>query len=396
MRRLWPSLFLLASWPLLADRADTILVIPFFNQSHNENLDWIGVSVAQTVREALSGRGLLVLEREERQEAYRRLSIRPNAVLTHASVIKVAEALDATQVIYGDFNFTPAADAGPATALKGRLDFRAYTLSMDRMRTGPELLESGPLENLATLEAHLAWQILQSVAPERTPPAEVFLRQQPAVRLDAVESYTRGLLASHPEQKHRYFTQAARLDARFWQPGFELGRLYWNQKEFRLAADWFAKVPPTAFRYLEANFFLGVCRYQTGDYASAVRAFQLVARSVPLNEVINNLAAAESKLDQEAAVEDFRKAIEGDPTDPDYHFNLGYVLWKRRQFEAAAQSFRAALDRNPEDSQATLFLGRCLNHSGPRPGDPNGSAERLKLNYEEGAWRQLKAALSHE
>lgn len=376
-----------------AEPADTILVLPFFNTSGTANLDWIGVSISQTVREALRGRGLLVLEREERQEVYRRLSIRPSARLTHASVIKVAEALDAGEVIYGEFNYTPAAENEPAPL--GHLDLKAYTLDMDRMRAGPEFLESGPLEELAGLQRHLAWQVLRHLDPA-APSAEEFLREQPAARLDAIENYARGLLATRPEQKHRYFTQAARLDERFSQPNFELGRLYWDQKDYRSAAEWLAKVQPSGPRYFDASFLLGICHYNLGEYAAAAQAFELVARSVPLNEVFNNLGAAESKQDRPEALENFRKALEGDAADPDYHFNIGYVLWKRGQFDAAAESFRAALARNPGDTQAMQLLGRCLKRTGPHPGDARELAERLKLNYEEAAWRQLKAALGRE
>jgi len=58
-------------------RAETVLVLPFFNHSQSANLEWIGESVAETVRDSLSSEGLLVLDREDRLEAYRRLSLRP-------------------------------------------------------------------------------------------------------------------------------------------------------------------------------------------------------------------------------------------------------------------------------------------------------------------------------
>ena len=49
------------------------------------------------------------------------------------------------------------------------------------------------------------------------------------MRLDAVESYVRGLLATlDPEQRHRFFTQAARLDEHYSQPCFQLGKTYWE------------------------------------------------------------------------------------------------------------------------------------------------------------------------
>ncbi len=391
MRRL-PPLPVLVAFSVVLARADTVLVLPFYSQPPSAGLDWIGESVAQTIAEALTAHGLLVLDRDDRQEAMRRLSIRPNAPLTHASVIKVADTLDATEVIYGQFEFSPA-PAGAPPGSRGSLQFTVWTLNMRRMRNGPQFLESGPLDGLAALQTHLAWQALAYLDSAHTPPAAQFASEHPPVRLDAMENYTRGLLAAGAEQKHRYFTQAARLDESFWQPVFQLGRLYWAQKEYRLAADWFSKVKPVAPRYFEATFLLGLCRYYTSDFAAAQQAFQTVARSVPLNEVFNNLGAAESKRNLPNAIVDLRKALEGDPADPDYRFNIGYVEWKRGDFGSAEESFLAVLSRNPGDAQAAQLLDRCRKKSGPRAADLKQGFERVKLNYEEEAWRQLKLAI---
>jgi Flp pilus assembly protein TadD len=99
-------------------------------------------------------------------------------------------------------------------------------------------------------------------------------------------------------------------------------------------------------------------------------------------------------LNQPAALESFRKALEGDTADPDYHFNVGYAQWKAGRFNQAADNFRAVLERNPEDPETTLMLGRCLKRSGPTATELRVSGrERLKLNYEETAYRQLLAAI---
>src|SRR2546426_5050877 len=89
-------------------RADSVLVLAFLNQSNSSNVDWLGESFAETIRESLASQGILVLSRENRMEAFRRLSIRPDAVLTRASIIKLGEALDATQVIYGHYEMAGA------------------------------------------------------------------------------------------------------------------------------------------------------------------------------------------------------------------------------------------------------------------------------------------------
>jgi tetratricopeptide (TPR) repeat protein len=371
--------------------ADTVLVLPFFNQSKTANLDWIGESIAATLHDALASQSVLALDREDRLEAYRRLAIRPGALLTRASIIKVGDALDAAVVIYGQYDLKPAA----AAASRGSLQITARVIDLKHTRQGPEFGEVGALEDLAALETHLAWQAMQFLAPKTAPSEEDFRKTRPAIRVDAIESYVRGLLATAPEQKHRFFTQAARLDERFSQPAYELGRIYWERKEYRIAAGWLERVTRPDSNFLEAQFLLGLCRYQGGRFAEAAKAFELVAASVPLNEVYNDLGAALSRSNLlPAATENFRKAVEGDSSDPDYHFNLGYALWKSGQFAAAVESFRAVVARNPEDAEATQLLGRCLKNDGPRAGEPKAEGrERLKTNYEEAAYRQLQAEL---
>src|SRR5260221_4669732 len=160
-------------------RADTVLVVPFFSLSNTANLDWIGESIAETIRESLSGHDVLALDREERQEAFRRLSIRPYALLTRASVIKLAESLDAGQVIFGQYSVTPGADSS-----KGSLRITSRILDLKRIKQGPELNELGALEDLAAIGTHLAWQALKAVAPKTAVSEEQFRMTRPSLRVD--------------------------------------------------------------------------------------------------------------------------------------------------------------------------------------------------------------------
>ncbi len=374
-------------------QAATYLILPFFNVSKNPNLDWIGESLADSVRAALSSEGLMALSRDERIEAYSRLSLRPYALLTKASVVKIGEELDAEQVIFGQYDVKPVPDS--PTKSRGSLQITARVLDLKHVKQGPEFRELGALEDLAALQEHLAWQALRYLKPVGAPSEAEFRQRHPAVRVDAVENYTRGLLATNADDKHRFFTQAARLDSHYSLPDFQLGRLFWSKKEYSSAAEWFQKVAPGDVHYHEANFFLGLCRYHTGDFAGAESAFQMVARVIPLSEVYNNLAAAESRANIiPAAVDNFRKALEGDNSDPLYQFNLGYALWRAGSFTAAAERFHTVLDHDPDDAVAALLLERCDKRSGPRPGDSQTEGlERLKTNYEESAYWQLKAVL---
>lgn len=373
--------------------AETTLVLPFFNHSKTSNLDWVGESIAESVRDALASEGILVLDREDRIEAYRRLSLRPGAELTHASVLKIGESLDAAHVVYGFYELL-AAEPGKDQS-KGSLRITARILDLKRTRQGPSYGEVGAIEDLGALQVRLGWQTLQQLSPKTAPAEREFVAARPAVRLDAVESYVRGLLSTTPEQRHRYFTQAARLDANYSQPCFQLGKTYWEKKDYKIAAGWLERVARSDPHYLEAQFFLGLCRYANGDFKGAEQCFQFVSTVLPLNEVYNDLGVVQAQRnDFTAAASSFRKALEGDDADPDYHFNLGSALWRSGQYPAAADSFRNALARNAKDSEATTMLGRSLKQEAPRPGDTKAEGKpRLKTNYEEAAYRQLQAEL---
>jgi tetratricopeptide (TPR) repeat protein len=375
-------------------RAETVLALPFFNHTNQANLDWIGESVAESVRDSLASEGLLVLAREDRMEAYRRLSLRPGAELTHASVIKLGEALDASRVIFGEYELLPAASANPPS--RGSIRITAHILDLKQLHLGAPFSQTGAMEDLAAIEARLGWQALEALRPKTAPTEEEFLQARPPVRIDAVESYIRGLLSTSPEQRHRLFTQAARLDEHYSQPCFQLARISWEKKDYKTAASWFNRVGGKNPHYLESQFFLGLSRYDIGDFEGAEKSFELVAASMPLNEVYNNLGAVQDRRGNFAgAIASFRKAQEGDEADPDYHFNLGYSQWHAGQYADAAASFREALARNPNDADATALLGHALQREGPRPGDPKTEGRvRLKTNYDEAAYRQLQMELT--
>ena len=377
--------------------AETVLPLSFFNRSNSSNLDWIGESIAESVRDSLASEGLLVLDRADLLEAYRRLSLRPGAELTHASVFKIGISLDASQVVYGSYELLPV-EAGAETGKdpsRGSLRITARILYLKQTRQGPVFTELGALEDLAALEAHLGWQILSQLSPKSAPSEQEFMRARPPVRLDAVENYIRGLLSANIEQRHRLFTQAARLDEHYSQPCFQLGKAFWEKKDYRIAAGWLARVARSDPHYLEAQFFLGLCRYYTNDFAGAEQCFQTVSAAIPLNEAFNNLGAAKARRDDAAgAIANFKKALEGDSADPDYHFNIGYMQWRSGQYAAAVESLRAAVAVKPDDQEATSMLGRSLKQEGARPGEPKlDDRYRLKTTYEEAAYRQLQAEL---
>ncbi|MSV32873.1 MAG: tetratricopeptide repeat protein [Bryobacterales bacterium] len=379
------SLFLLA--PLA--QADATVALPLFNLSKDRSVDWVGESAAENIIEALHGEGVVTLDRIDRAEAYQRLALRPAVSLSRASIVKIADELDASHAIFGSFEIV----RDPAAKSTVRLVVRV--LDLRKLSQSPEFTEVGLLEDLASHQNKIAWKVLTAIVAKPATTETEFLARQPNVRVDAMENYIRGLLAKDEAARHRFFTQAARLDPKYSQPCFQLGLHYWEKADYQHAAQWFQRVARTDPHYMQALYYSGICRHYIAEYAAAESAFAIVAAAVPLNEVFSNLGASQLRQAKLApAIENFERALEGDPADPDYHFNLAYALWHAKRFDEAADRFRAVLQRIPDDRDATTLLGFCLKRDPPRPGDPKQEGlERIKEEYEETVFRQLKSML---
>lgn len=377
----------------MAAFGDSFVVLPFANLSRNANLDWIGEGIADEMRETLAANGMIVLDRDAREEGYKRLGIRQNVLLTRASVMKIAEALDAEQVVYGEFEFQPA-PAGATPASRGTLKVIGHVLDRKNLRQGPEFSELGALEDLAAIQGRVGWRALHTLHPEGAPPLEEFMNARPVYRVDAIENYVRGLLATNPDVQHRYFTNAIRIEPSLSRVHFRMGMLHYGRKEYKLAVDEFVKVLPANSHYRESQFFVGVCKFRTSDFAGAQAAFEQVGKDIPLSEVLNNIGVAQARRNMpEEALETIGKALEGDPADATYQFNMGLMLWKRGKLDEAAEHFQIAADRDPADTESQTMLTRCQKKQGPRPQDRMDFRERLKTGYEETAWLQLKSML---
>ncbi len=177
--------------------ADSAAVLPFTNatpavsgspaapsgpaSSPTSSVDWVGESISETIREALASRGVVTLDRDDVMDAYRRLRLRPSLEPSAASVLKLGDTMDVEQIVSGTFSVSPVA----GSESKGSLKVSARITDRHRMRQSPEFRETGALEDLATLEAHVAWRTLQALAPQSAPPESEFRSLRFNIRLDA-------------------------------------------------------------------------------------------------------------------------------------------------------------------------------------------------------------------
>ena len=348
--------------PLLqaAPETRTVLVFPFENRSTRPDLDWLSEGFAEVVSSRLAGPSRYVLDRDERIAAYEELGVPTDTALTLASDFKVAETLGVDWAVIGSF-----------TVQGDRLTARGRLLDMRHLTLKPTLEATGELAEVVDLEARLAWRLLATEDPGfTTGKEEDFTRQFPAIRLDAFENYIRGLMAADADSRVHFLEESDRLNPADHAAAFELGRYYFDQKDYADSAKWLRKLTALDSDYLESVFLLGVDEFFLGHEAEAEKAFALLARQVPLGEVSNNLGVLEARQGRYAeALASFERAYDGDSTDPDFGFNLGACFWYLKRYSEAAKHLEEAVRANDDDPAAHTLLGAVLGKLGDTAGE---------------------------
>ena len=305
---------------------------------------------------------MFILDRDERLRVYRNLGIRETGIRTLATNLKIASELDAEYVVFGTFQVEEF-----DVVHESRVTLAITVMDVGKWRKLGEVRVEGKLLDLGNLETRAAYLVLRALQPGETEEESTFLEQYPPVRLDARESYVRGLIADAEDARHRYFTQAVRLEESYSAPAFRLAELYWQKRNYRQAAVWLRKLGGEMSHRREVLFMLGVCEARLGRYAEAEVQLRALYASAPLPEVANNLAVVLSRQNREGVLELLSYAVDREPEDPDYRFNLGHALWLRERYDDAVERFREVLDLVDEDEEATRMLGRSLQREISRP-----------------------------
>jgi tetratricopeptide (TPR) repeat protein len=333
----------------------TLVVIPFENTSPTPGLEWLGESFPTTFASQLDSPLLYVVSREERLRAYDRQGIPASVHPSRATIYRLAEQMDVDYATLGSYSY----DGENLTATAQLLDMRAQKLL-------PAVTESSKLSEFATLQSALAWDLLRLIRTNFSVPKDKYVASVPPMRLDALENYVRGMLAPTADEKLQHYREAVRLNPTFSEAWLELGKIYLAQRSYEPAMAAFEKIPPTSRFAREANFYLGLSSYAHGDFDKAETAFEFVAARLPLAEVYNNLGVVAVRRNQKQAVDDLERAIENDPSQPDYHFNLAVVFLHVGEKAKAVRELRLALERRPNDTEARTLLD-ALASSGGNP-----------------------------
>jgi tetratricopeptide (TPR) repeat protein len=369
----------------------TVLIVPFENVSSASGLEWLGESFPEMLHEQLNSPILYVASRDERLRAYDRQGIPANIQPARAILYRVAEQMDVDYVVFGSYRYNDSDRSLTATAQL--LDMRAQKLS-------PASTESATVADLGSLQSALAWDLLKLIRSDFSIAKDKYIASVPAMRSDAMESYIRGVLAATAAEKVQNYRNATRLSPAFARAWLELGKAHYAQHNYDLAMAALEQVPHPSSVSREANFYLGLSAYSRGDFAKSESAFEFLAVRMPLAEVYNNLGVVAARRGQKKAAEYFARAVHNDPSDADYHFNLGVTLLEAGDRSGAIREFRAALEHRPGDAEAKTLLDSLNPNPTNGPIVPSSAnvkmpSERIKRNYDEDAFRQVNTQIGN-
>lgn len=365
-----------------------VLVLPFDNRSGNASLNWIGDSFPDTLNKRLNAAGFLTISHDDRTFAYDHMGLPVDFKPTRATTIRMAQVLDANFVIIGSYIVQP----GPGNGAANRITIQAKVLSIDSLRLSPVIEDSAELARLFDAENAVAWKVAGVLDPHFSASEQTFLAAQGAVSLPAFEDYIRGTNATTDVERLKRLRDAVALAPNYADALLALGKEQYAERSFEAAAATLAKVPTTDRLALEANFYLGLARFNSADYAGAQKAFAFVAGQLPLPEVVNNVGVAVSRQGKDGVAE-FQRASAADPSDEDYHYNLAIALFRRGDTAGATLQVKAALKLKPADNEAIelrsqLKLAAPGAHLNANADNGFSPLERIRRNYSETGFRQ--------
>ena len=371
----------------------TLLIMPFENHSRVVGADWISEACPEVLSQRMSSPKVYVIDRDDRVFAFDHAGVPVAVRPSRATTFRVAEQMGADYVVLGSYEVTDST-----------FQVTAQLLDVKDLKLHPVIQSRGPLADFVDLQTAVAWQLLHEMPNPQPGTQQQFVKSAPPIRLDAFENYVRGVVTTSRQSKIHYFKEALRLNPNYSVAALELGKVYYDSHDYEQAAVWFGKIPQNDPFAGEATFLLGMSEYYRGSLDRAYAAFNSLVTRIPLTEVYNNLGVVDARRGRHAAAaEYFSKALNADPSDADYRFNYALALYKGGDSAGATRQLREELQHRPSDVEAKSLLDMISRGVTPPSGtsaasisgQPRIPIERIKRNYDETSYQQLKMEINN-
>ncbi|MDA1000094.1 MAG: tetratricopeptide repeat protein [bacterium] len=140
------------------------------------------------------------------------------------------------------------------------------------------------------------------------------------------------------------------------------GQIHLEKKEYFSAQYEFQNALKVDGTHVQASFGLGQAYLESGDVEKAKEIFDQLGDNTKLYEkenkhTLNDLGIVLRKQQMyDAAISNYRKAIEIDAKDPVLYFNLGRAFWHKGNRGDALDNLRESIKLDPDFEHAKEFM----------------------------------------
>lgn len=138
-----------------------------------------------------------------------------------------------------------------------------------------------------------------------------------------------------------------------------LGMCYYATAQYEQALPYLKKAVEKSPDNLQLHTVLAQSCLWAKQYDCTLEEYKQILQLNPESAQADMLAgeAMDGLNDAEGAIRQFEAAVKAAPNEPNVHFGLGYLLWKRHSFPEAAEQFKQELANDPNHAQALAYLG---------------------------------------
>lgn len=378
-RALFSAILIVAASLTARASTDTIVTMPFENLSGRAEYNWVGESFAAALADLFDKPGLVAIRPDERNVAYKQEGLPPTAILTRATMIKIAERAGANLVLMGTYRI-----AGEGRDSTIAITARVVDIREGRL-VGKEYNRGGPLVDLQKLQGDLAYEILYQHNQALPFSRDQLTTDATQAPIGAFENFIKGTLTRDREACIGFLDRAIKeyndkTKNQYTAAIFELGRIRFEAAEYKEALEQLNLVNDKNPRYDEAQFYVGVAQDALGQTEQSLATLKKLAARLPLFEVYNNIGVLLIKQKQyKDAIEHLKPAAEAAPRDADTLFNLGYAFFLAKDTADAIKTLRNETKQKATDGEAFYVLSKSLTAENDAAGATTASDQAKKL-----------------
>jgi tetratricopeptide (TPR) repeat protein len=313
---------------------------------------WLGEAASILIAEGLTTAGVGALSRGERLAAFDELNLPMTSALTRATMIRAGELIGASEIVFGELH------------LGATLQVHARMIRLAAGREMTAITDQASMTDIFPLFARVAGRVASQTGrlrPNATP-------QTRPLALDAFESYMKGLVATTPATQQRFLESAARQAPNDPRVLMALWSVYSAQELYDKALAAANAVTGDAAVVRRARFAVALSLIDLKRYDGAFQALTTLyadGRGAPIANALGIVQMRRATPPGGSAPATyFKRAVDDEPENTDYLFNLGYAQALAQNASEALIWLREAVRFDAADGDAHLVMSAVLAGTG--------------------------------